>query len=67
MKERIEARLRCMVWLESESINYSKKDFKKDIDRIINAIHEAEFVDIITIPQADELKALVVKYTMKYM
>lgn len=68
MNKRIDTRLKCMAdWFESETINYTKEDLKRDTNRIMDAIHEAEFVDIITVKQANELTDLVVRRIGKYM
>ena len=67
MKKRIEVKLLCMVnWLESNVCNYTQEDFKKDVKRLQEAIHEAEYNDIITIKQANELNELVLKYALKH-
>lgn len=67
MKKRIEVKLLCMVnWLESNVCNYTQEDFKKDVKRLQEAIHEAEFNDIITRKQTNELNALVLKYALKH-
>ena len=67
MKKRIEVKLSCMVnWLESDMCNYTQEDFKRDVKRLQNAIHEAEFNDILTVKQAKELNELVLKYALKH-
>lgn len=67
MKKRIETRIQCMIdWLENDTCNYTKDDFKAGVNRIINAINESEFVDILTTKQANELRELVTYKTIKY-
>lgn len=42
MNNRIENRLNTMIkWLEKDSINYTKEDFKKELDRMLDAVDEA--------------------------
>ncbi len=61
MVRRIETRLNCMIdWLEKESIDYSKEEFKKDVERIQDAINEALFIDLITNIQYKELSELLI-------
>jgi hypothetical protein len=67
MVKRIETRLNCMIdWLEKESIEYSREEFKKDVERMQDAINEALFIDLITDKQYSELTELVKTKSIKY-
>ena len=68
MENRIKNRLNTMIeWLEKDSINYTKEDFKKELDRMLDAINEALWCEIITDKEYATLKDLIIRKVIKYI
>lgn len=68
MKNRIESRLNTMIeWLEKENINYTKKDFKEELDRMLDAVDEALWCEIINDKEYTTLKDLIIRKAIKYV
>lgn len=68
MKNRIENRLNTMIeWLEKDGINYTKEDFKKELDRMLDAVDEALWCEIITDKEYTTLKDLIIRKAIKYV
>jgi hypothetical protein len=66
--ERIENRLDKMIeWLERDNAQYSKKDFKEELDRMLEAIDEALWCEIITDEEYTTLKNMIIRKTIKYV
>lgn len=66
--ERIENRLNKMIeWLERDNAQYSKKDFKEELDRILEAVDEALWCEIITDEEYTTLKNMIIRKTIKYV
>lgn len=68
MKNRIENRLSTMIkWLEKENTNYTKKEFKEELDRMLDAVEEALWCEIITDKEYTTLKDLIIRKAIKYV
>ena len=68
MKNRIENRLNTMIeWLEKESVQYDKKEFKDEVNRMLEAVDEALWCEIITDKEYNILKDLIVRKSIKYV
>ena len=66
--ERIENRLNKMIeWLERGNEQYSKKDFKEELDRMLEAVDEALWCEIITDEEYTTLKNIIIHKTIKYV
>lgn len=68
MEKRIEDRLDAMIsWLTKDDINYSKREFKDDIDRMMNAVDEALWCGILSDREYDNIKATITRKAIKYL
>ena len=68
MKKRIEERLNTMIeWLERDAVNYTKEDFKKELQRMLDAVDEALWCEIITDKEYTALKDLIVRKVIKFV
>lgn len=68
MEKRMENRLDAMIdWLTKDSVNYSKKDFKEDVDRMLSAADEALWCQILTDKEYDNIKAIITRKAIKYL
>ena len=68
MENRIRERLDVMVeWLKKDELNYSKKDFKDEVNRMLDAVDEALWCGIISDNQYYTLKDLIVRKTINYV
>lgn len=66
MKNRIENRLNTMIeWLEKDSINYTKDDFKKELDRMLDALDETLWCEILTDKEYTTLRDMIIRKAIK--
>lgn len=68
MVKRITERLELMIeWLEKGEVQYSKSDFKNEVERMLEAIRESLWCGIITDKQYNELEHLIISKSIKYV
>ena len=62
MRNRIENRLNTMIeWLNRDNVNYTKKDFKEEVDRMLDALDEALWCEILTDKEYNTVGDLIIK------